>query len=110
MIDLSLLFYVQRRTGSFEIAGLISAAVLTGVAAGAVVQGRIADRLGPTRPLLVCSAAFAVLVTAGVLAVEAGASTPVMVALGFGIGVTEPVVGSASRALWATLLPPGQLR
>lgn len=110
MVGLSLLLYVQRKTGSFAIAGLMAAAVLLGVASGSVVQGRVMDRLGPTRPLLIASGLFAFTTLAGVLAIEAGAATAVLVAAGFLIGTTQPTVGSASRAMWTRLLPPGSAR
>lgn len=110
MLGLSLLLYVQRQTGSFAIAGLMSAGELIGVACGSVVQGRIMDRRGPTTPLLIASSLFGVAVTAGVLAIEAHAPVAVLISLAFGIGVTQPTVGSASRALWTRLLPPGSAR
>lgn len=110
MVGLSLLLYVQRETGSFTIAGFVSAGSLIGVAIGAVAQGRIMDRLGPTKPLLIASALFIATVTAVIIAVEAGQGGPALVALGWLIGLTEPMVGSASRALWTHLLPAGPIR
>lgn len=110
MVGLSLLLYVQRETGSFAAAGLVSAASLVGVAVGSIVQGRLMDRLGPTRPLLTAVSLFAVFVTLAVMAVEAGAALAVLVPLAFAVGLTEPMVGSASRALWAHMLPPGSAR
>ncbi|MCP2164608.1 MFS transporter [Goodfellowiella coeruleoviolacea] len=110
MIGLSLLLYVQRSTGSFASAGLVSAGALIGVATGSVVQGRLVDRLGPTRPLLVTVALFSLFVTAGIAAVELDAPIAVLAVLAFLIGISEPMVGSASRALWARLLPPGPRR
>ncbi|MPZ84810.1 MAG: MFS transporter [Actinophytocola sp.] len=110
MVGLSLLLYVQRETGSFAIAGLVSAGSLVGVATGAVIQGRIMDRLGPTRPLLVAVCLFTAAVTGVILAVEATQPAPLLVLLGSSVGVTEPMVGAASRALWTTLLPPGPIR
>jgi MFS family permease len=110
MVGLSLLLYVQRETGSFAVAGLVSAGVLTGVATGSVGQGRLMDRLGPTRPLLVTSTLFMLAVTAGVLAIEVHAPAGTLVALAFGIGLCQPMVGSASRALWTRVLPPGSAR
>jgi MFS family permease len=110
MVSLSLLLYVQRETGSFTVAGFVSAGGLIGVAFGAVAQGRIMDRLGPTRPLLVASALFVMTVTAAIVAVESGQTGPSLVALGGLIGLTEPMVGSASRALWTHLVPPGPIR
>ncbi len=110
MIGLSLLLYVQRETGSFATAGLVSAGTLVGVATGAVVQGRVMDRLGPTRPLLAVVGMFALSITAVVTAVETRQADIVMVLLGAAVGLSEPQVGAASRALWTTLLPPGPTR
>ncbi|MEU5693525.1 MFS transporter [Actinosynnema sp. NPDC020468] len=110
MVGLSMLLYVQRETGSFASAGFVSAASLIGVAVGSIVQGRLMDRLGPTRPLLTVVGLFALFVTSAVLAVEAGAHLAVLVPLSFGVGLTEPQVGSASRALWSQVLPPGSTR
>src|SRR5438094_30063 len=79
MIGLSALLYVQRETGSFATAGLVSASGLVGVALGAVAQGRLIDRFGPTRPLLAVSALFAGAMVALTLAIESHAATPVLV-------------------------------
>lgn len=110
MVGLSLLLYVQQRTDSFTIAGFVSAATLIGVAIGAVAQGRIMDRLGPTRPLLVMSGVFVAAAVAEITAIETGMPSPVLVVLGWLIGLTQPMIGSASRALWTHLVPPGPIR
>lgn len=110
MVGLSLLLYVQRETGSFAIAGLVSAGSLVGVAVGSVAQGRIMDRLGPTRPLLITVGVFVVAVTAVIFAVETHQPATVLVTLSSAVGLFEPMVGSASRALWTRLLPPGPIR
>ncbi|GAA3559405.1 MFS transporter [Amycolatopsis ultiminotia] len=110
MVGISALLYVQRETGSFADAGLVSASALAGVAVGAVIQGRLIDRFGPTRPLLGVAALLAVSMTALALAIEAHATTFVLVALAAATGLSEPMVGSASRALWTRLLPAGQAR
>ncbi|GDY30720.1 MFS transporter [Gandjariella thermophila] len=110
MVGLSLLLYVQRTTGSFAVAGAVSAAGLVGLAVGSVVQGRLMDRLGPSRPIIVAAALFGLVVAATVVAVEARAAEPVLLALAFAEGLTEPMVGSASRAMWSRVLPPGPAR
>ncbi|RCW40235.1 MFS transporter [Halopolyspora algeriensis] len=110
MIGLALLLYVERTTGSFATAGLVSAANLAGVAFGSVLQGRIMDRLGPTAPLCVASAVFTAFVAAEVLAIESTAPVAVLTTLAFAIGITEPMTAPASRALWSRLLPPGTVR
>lgn len=110
MIGISALLYVQRETGSFATAGLVSAGSLIGVSVGAVAQGRLIDRFGPTRPLLVTTSLFALAMTALVLAIEAHVPAAVLVTLALGTGITEPMVGSASRALWTRLVPAGPMR
>jgi MFS family permease len=110
MTGIAALLYVQHRTGSFAIAGSVSASTLVGVSAGSVLQGRLIDRYGPTRPLLLATTVFAAVMAALVGAIEADAATPVLVALAFGIGISEPMTGSASRALWTRLLSPGPAR
>jgi MFS family permease len=110
MVGLSLLLYVERATGSFAVAGLVSAAALVGVAMGSVVQGRLMDRFGPTRPLVSVTGLFAFFVTGSLLAVETGAPVFVLVPLALGVGASEPMVGSASRALWERMVPSGPTR
>ncbi|GGP36280.1 MFS transporter [Saccharothrix coeruleofusca] len=110
MIGLSLLLYVQHETGSFATAGLVSAGALVGVAVGSILQGRLMDRLGPTRPLLATVGLFALFMAVAVLAVEAGAAPGALVPLAFAVGLTEPMVGSASRSLWAVMAPAGSVR
>lgn len=110
MVGLAMLLYVQRETGSFATAGLVSAGALVGVAVGAVAQGRIMDKFGSTTPLLITASLFAVATTGGVLAVEAHQPTAVLVVLSAAMGVTEPQVASVSRALWTHLLPSGNVR
>ncbi|UZJ24478.1 MFS transporter [Rhodococcus antarcticus] len=110
MIGLAMLLYVRTTTGSFGTAGLVSAAVLLGVASGSVAQGRVIDRFGPTRPLLTVTVVFAVSVAAAVVAVQLGAATPVLVVIGFVTGLSEPAVGAASRSTWGRLVPPGPVR
>jgi MFS family permease len=107
MIGISELLYVQHETGTYAVAGLVSASTLLGVAVGSVAQGRLIDRLGPTRPLVVVTTLFALSIAALVTAIETEADTVVLVTLAFGIGIFEPACGSASRALWGRLLSPG---
>jgi MFS family permease len=108
MIGLATLLYVQRSTGSFAIAGLVSAGGLIGVSVGSVAQGRLIDRLGPTRPLVIISIAYAAATAAVVLAVEAGMPVPVLVGASLLAGMFGPALPGASRALWSDLVPAGR--
>jgi hypothetical protein len=110
MYGLAVLLYVQGVTGSFAAAGLVSAGALVGVAIGSVAQGRVVDRLGPTRPLLVVAVLFAAAVATLIGAVEAHAPLAAVVAAAGVVGVVQPALPGASRALWGRLVPAGPLR
>ncbi len=110
MIGLATLLYVQRTTGSFAVAGLVSAGLLIGVSLGSVVQGRTIDRIGPTRPLLVAAAAQAGAGATLIVAVESRASVLTLVTCAIVLGLTQPAMPGTSRALWTRLVPPGPRR
>jgi MFS family permease len=110
MFTLATLLYVQRATGSFAAAGLVSAGTLAGVSMGSVIQGRVIDRLGATRPLLLVTLLFGLAASALVAAVEAGQPVLLLVALAVTVGLVQPALPGASRALWASLVPPGPRR
>jgi len=110
MYALATLLYVQGATGSFASAGLVSAGSLVGVAVGSVVQGRLVDRLGPTRPLLAVAVLFAGAAAALIAAVERGAPLVLVVGAAAVAGAVQPALPGSSRALWSRLVPPGPLR
>ncbi len=110
MFTLATLLYVQKASGSFATAGLVSAGTLAGVSLGSVAQGRLMDRYGPTRPLLIVAALFALAAAALVTAVESARPIAVLVALAMLAGLVQPALPGASRALWAELVPPGPRR
>lgn len=110
MLTLATLLYVEGTTGSFAVAGLVSAGTLVGVSLGSVLQGRLIDRVGPSRPLVGASVLLLLAGTALVSAVESGASIGVLVALAAVTGFTQPALPGSSRALWGVLLPRGPRR
>jgi MFS family permease len=110
MIGLATLLYVQRASGSFAAAGLVSAGLLVGEGTGAVLQGRLMDRRGATRLLILVAVLFGLAVAVLAAAVEADRPLPVLVALAVVAGLVQPALPGASRALWADLVPPGRLR
>ncbi len=110
MVGFATLLYVQRVTGSFAVAGLVSAGLLAGQSVGAVAQGRLMDRCGPTRPLLGASALFALAAAMLVAAIETGEPVALLVALSLLAGLVLPALPGASRALWSLLVPPGPRR
>jgi MFS family permease len=110
MVGFATLLYVQRVSGSFAVAGLVSAGLLAGQSVGAVMQGRLMDRVGPTRPLLAASVLFALAASVLVAAIETGPAVWVQVALSLAAGFVLPALPGASRALWARLVEPGPRR
>ncbi len=107
MYALATLLYVQGATGSFAKAGLVSAGSLVGVALGSVAQGRLVDRLGPTRPLLAAAVLFAGAAAALIAAVERDAPLALVVGAAAVAGAVQPALPGSSRALWGRLVPPG---
>ena len=105
MVPLALLLMVQQQTGSYAVAGAVSATTGLATALTAPLLGRSADRRGPRSILLVQAAAYPVLL-GGVLAVVlAGAPTAVVLAVAALAGVSTPLVSGTVRALWSRVDP-----
>ncbi|RJQ74111.1 MFS transporter [Pseudonocardiaceae bacterium YIM PH 21723] len=110
MGSLALMLYLIRVSGSVAVAGAAAAGVLVGVAIGSVIQGRLIDRYGATRPLLIVAGLLGLFTVSEVWAIESGAPTWLLLVVSLAMGLAEPQVAPAARALWTRLLPPGQLR
>ncbi|WP_183086158.1 MFS transporter [Mycetocola tolaasinivorans] len=110
MTSIALLFYIQRSTGSFGDAGLVSGSALVGTAIGSVVQGRLVDRLGPTRTLATATGIYVSAAALAFLLVESGGVLPVLMVCAAVLGLAQPALGTASRAIWAHRLPAGPAR
>lgn len=81
MHGLAVLLYVQQDSDSYAFAGAVSAGTLLGIALGMIGQGRLLDRVGPTRPLLMFSAAYLTAVSVPVLALVAPVGSVAMLAV-----------------------------
>lgn len=104
ILGLAVLLLVRRSGGTFAAAGLASGMLALGTATGTVVQGRLIDRYGQPRVLLIAAAAqTAALVALVVVATTAPAAVPLC---GFAAGAGEPQVTASLRALWVRLVPP----
>jgi MFS family permease len=110
MFSFATLLYVQRASGSFAVAGAVSAGSLVGVALGSVLQGRLMDRRGPSGVLLTVATLFLLGAGGLVAAVETRAALPVVVAVSLLTGLAMPAMPGASRALWERLVPAGPRR
>lgn len=105
MVSLGIVILISTQTGSYRLAGGVAAAYLVGNAAFAVVQARLADRLGQSRVLPWAALAFTVALCLMMWSVEAGwpAALPyVFAAVG---GAALPQIGSCIRARWSHNVP-----
>ena len=104
MVGIGIVLLVQDATGSYGLAGAVSAIYVAAGAVMAVVQGRWLDRHGQSRVLLPMVAVFTV--SLGLLVVAVGAGWPtvwtyVLAALG---GGSLPAAGTCVRARWSHVL------
>jgi MFS family permease len=100
MLGLGIVLLVAARTGSYGLAGAVSASQ---VVAGAIVSpfgARLADRFGQDRVLPLMAIGFAVGIGLLIIAVESGQPTPIPHAAAFVAGAALPQIGSNVRARW----------
>lgn len=98
MRGISLLVYTQRMTGSFAVAGVVSASYALGSGASGPFLGRLVDRYGQTIVLLTTAVASSILLAAIALAPS---SIPhiALIALAVGVGLATPPLNGSVRAL-----------
>lgn len=104
MVGLGIVLLVEAETGSYGLAGSVSAVGLVANAAAAVVQGRLIDRLGQSRVLPVAITIWGVSLAALMWSVESDRPLGVTFALAAVSGAALPGVGSCVRARWAHVL------
>ncbi|GAB3666258.1 MFS transporter [Nocardioides korecus] len=104
MMTLGIVLLVSRTSGSYAVAGQVSAAYVVGNAASAVVHGRLADRFGQRPVLLGGALVHAVGTVALLVAVTRDAALPWALLTAAVAGIGQPQVGAMVRARWAHLL------
>ena len=105
MVSLGIVLLVSSRTGSYGLAGAVSASYLIANAVLAVLQGRLTDRLGQGRVLPWAILVFAVALAFMMWAVESHWSTPAPHVFAAVAGGAMPQIGSCVRARWSQLVP-----
>lgn len=108
MVSLGIVLLVSTRTGSYSLAGSVSAAYLIANAAFAVLQARLIDRLGQSRVLPVAVGVFAVGLVAMMITVEADGRAPWPHVCAAVAGAAVPQIVSCVRARWSYLVPDKQ--
>ena len=101
MTGLGIVILVSERTGSYGVAGGVSAAYVAANALGGIPLARLVDRRGQRRVLAPAVALSVVALVLLVLAVESDAAAPLPHLLAALSGVTMPNVGAAVRARWS---------
>ena len=104
MMGLGIVLLVQAATGSYGLAGTVSATYVVANAAFSIIQGRMLDRLGQARVLVPVVLVFAL--AAGLLlgSVQAGWPRWTTWALAAVAGAALPTAGSCVRARWSHVL------
>ncbi len=108
-LSLATVLMIRHATGSFAVAGLMVAAFAIAGAISLPVQGRLIDRLGQTRVLVVGAILNPIALVALVAAAQGGAAPLPLAILGAVCGATEPPLSSCMRTLWVELVPDSSL-
>lgn len=104
MVTLAIVLLIAGRTGSYGLAGTVSAAYMVTAAVTAPVLARLIDAWGQARVLVPAVVAFAVGLGALAVAVERSWGSLVLHSLAAAAGATYPPVGACVRARWAASL------
>ncbi len=104
MVGLGIVLLVQAGTGSYGVAGAVSAAYMVANAVLAIVQGRLVDGLGQARVLTAASVVFGVGMVLLIWSVEAGWPILTSYVAAAVAGGSLPQVGSCVRARWSYVL------
>ena len=107
MVTLAIVLLVEDRSGSYGLAGSVSAAYMVATAVSSPVLARLIDRWGQRRVLVPCFAAFAVGLGGLVLAVQRSWSVPLPHLLAALAGISYPPIGACVRSRWTYLLGQG---
>jgi MFS family permease len=108
MLSIGLLVHTEHLTGSFAVAGLVTAVFAGALGLGGPLLGRVVDRRGHTAVLLPSAAvAGAALVAVALLPEDGPAAAPI--ALAAVLGVSVPPVGACLRTLLPGLVGSGGL-
>ena len=108
MISLGIVLLVSTRTGSYSLAGAVSASFLIANAVLAVPQARLIDRLGQRAVLPVAVTVFAAGLAGVMAAVELDAIDPWAYASAAVSGAAFPQIDACVRARWSYLVTDKQ--
>ena len=109
MTGIGIVLLVSLTTGSFGLAGLLTAATTVAAAVVAPFWGRATDRVGQARVLLLAVLINVLSVALLVMAIELAWPLAVSFAAAIGVGIGFSLAGSAVRARWTLRLSGSHL-
>jgi MFS transporter len=101
MTGIGIILLVSLDTGSFGQAGLVTAVATVVGAAASPVWGRIIDRVGQARVLVLAAVIQNVALALLIVSVRLGAPLPVTLATAAGVGAGFSLAGGCVRARWS---------
>lgn len=104
MVSLGIVLLVSTRTGSYSLAGSVSAAYLVANAGLAVFQARLVDHFGQSRVLPWAISGFAVGLVLMMVAVESDWPVPWPHLCAAVSGASMPQIGASIRSRWSRLV------
>lgn len=108
MTGLGIVILISRETGSYGLAGAVSGISVVATALTGPAQGRLVDRFGQARLLLVGAGICTAALLALLVAVRAESPHWVLYSVSAVAGGTRPQVGSFVRARWTHVLGRGR--
>lgn len=100
MVGLSMLLYLRDSLGSYALAGTVSGVYFATMAIGAPVQGRLIDRSGPKRTVLVTGIVHPLSLAAVLACAHAGLGLAAVSAAAAFAGAFCPPITTLTRTLW----------
>jgi MFS family permease len=104
MVGLGIVLLVEAATGSYGVAGSVSAAYMIANAILAILQGQLVDRLGQARVLAAASAIFGVSMVLLIWSVQGDWPVAASYVFAAAAGASLPQIGSCVRARWSHVL------
>jgi MFS family permease len=100
MVGFAMLMFLRESLGNFALAGIAAGVYLVSMAAAAPVQGRLIDRLGPRRPLLVTSVVQPLALAALFASVKLHWPFPAVAACASLAGLFASPITTLTRTIW----------
>jgi MFS family permease len=109
IVGLSLILLMRHEGYGYGEIGVVSAAEGLAIAATGAVLGRLADRRGRSRVILICGVATTAALTVLTAAILATAQVGLLVPLAALYGAAIPPISASMRSLWGSLVPENRV-